>query len=606
MPFMDQKSTISELAMARRFLGTGTHQARIVDLVFSVSTPFVHYLSGGALFRPWANGIDGNIYLALSNESDDLLRMFPQTYYVRRYVSYLSMRLFHNVFGLEVGYLVLHALCYALPIYLLLRVGRLSENVLASRLSVVFLVFTYWYGNIFTSDYIFFGVALASAAAIPIVEAVHSRWAWRVAGLLVVSAVSSYTPIAVFLVPPVAATIGTLICRYWRSIGRAKSLIVALVTGMCAGVVGIETVWRLWSDTKVSYWSVIVTVSKGMVLERGMRDWFVEFGDGIQARPHFTIPIVVSIVSILATSLEWRSGRNGYRQQSSLGIFVSFTNVTSWLVIVSLYRSGSGVFGSDYTFDPIVVLVALNLVYIIGVVHRENRLNYASNRVAALITFLAMLPWLAIDVTIPNNTMFQILVVASGCGIAIMVVTRTQETSQRSGVRLLTAPAVLTAFFVSVTVLNNPGTQFERSLELARRDVFKNRSVVVEFQNWVTSATGGEYTTFWYDPANTLMTTSQSSFLWGWTIATFQSSPTSPKLQIAMDEPLLDNSENASYVVAMSPDRTELRKGIKDICPNALGDAISSPSFSGYQGEFFAMAIRGETLAACLRNLGET
>ena len=147
--------------MIRKVSCGGAYQARIADLMFSVLAPFAHYLSGGALFRPWANGIDGNFYLALSNKSDDLLRMFPQTYYVRRYVSYLSMRFFHNMFGLEVGYLALHALCYALPIFLLLRVGRLTDNVLASRLSVVFLVFTYWYGNIFTSDYIFFGVALA-------------------------------------------------------------------------------------------------------------------------------------------------------------------------------------------------------------------------------------------------------------------------------------------------------------------------------------------------------------------------------------------------------------------------------------------------------------
>lgn len=592
--------------MARKLSGGGAHQARIVDFVLSISAPFAHYLSGGALFRPWANGIDGSMYLALSNESDDLLKMFPQTYYVRRYVSYLSMRFFHNLFGLEIGYLLMHALCFALPIFLLLRVGRLTENVLASRLSVVFLVFTYWYGNIFTSDYIFFGVALASASAIPIVEAVQSRWAWRVAGLLAAIAVSAYPPVFAFLLPHIVATIGTLICRYRRSVGRAKPLILELMTGVVAGAVGVETVWRLWSNTKTEYWSVVVNVSRGLILEGGMRDWYVDFSKGIQERPHFLIPLIVSIYWIFTTSVEWQNRRSGFRELSPLGTYVSFANMTSWLVIVSLYRRGSGIFGAYYSFDPVVILVALNLLYIIGIWHRETKVNFASNRESILLTSLTVLPWLTIEVASPSNTVSQVLVVASGCGIAFLVFIRTQAIPQRSQVRLLTTFALLTAFFASSIWLTNSGTQFEKGLGLARRDVFKNRSVVLEFQDWVASATNGQYTSFWYDAANSLMKLSQSSYFWGWTIATFQSSPTSPKLQIAMDESLLQNSANSSYVVAMAPDRFELHKGVKDICPNALDDAVTSPPFSGYQGEFFAMAIRTEILISCLKDLGGT
>jgi len=277
-----------------------------------------------------------------------------------------------------------------------------------------------------------------------------------------------------------------------------------------------------------------------------------------------------------------------------------------------LYRRGSGTFGTDYLFDPVVILVALNLLYIIGIWHRETKVNFASNRVSTLLTSLTVLPWLTIEVASPSNTVSQVLVVASGCGIAFLVIIRTQAISQRSQVRLLTTFALLTAFFASSIWLTNSGTQFEKGLGLARRDVFKNRSIVLEFQEWVASATNGQYTSFWYDTdygydrVNLLMTLSQSSYFWGWTIATFQSSPTSPKLQIAMDESLLQNSENSSYVVAMAPDRFELRKGVKDICPNALDDAVTSPPFSGYQGEFFAMAIRTEILIACLKDLGRT
>ena len=380
-------------------------------------------------------------------------------------------------------------------------------------------------------------------------------------------------------------------------------MIPAFMAGAVAGAIGVETVWRLWSDTQTAYWSVIMNTSRSLVLEAGMRDWFVEFNKGIQARPHFLIPLIVSTYWILATSVDWRNHRNRFREQSPLGVYVSFANVTSWLVIVSFYRRGSGVFGADYTFDPIVILVAVNLLYIIGVVYKEIKVKSASNRVRILITSLTVLPWLTLEVANPSNTVSQVLVVASGCGIAFLVIVRTQAIAQRSGVRLLTTFALLTAFFASSIWLTNSGTQFEKGVGLARRDVFKNRSVVLDFQDWVTSATGGSYTRFWYDASNSLMTMSQSSYFWGWTIATFQSSPTSPKLQIARDEPLLENSENSSYVVAMAPDRFELQRGIKDICPNALDEAVTSPPFSGYQGEFFAIAIQSKVLTACLKDL---
>ena len=152
---------------------------------------------------------------------------------------------------------------------------------------------------------------------------------------------------------------------------------------------------------------------------------------------------------------------------------------------------------------------------------------------------------------------------------------------------------------VSVSLIASD-VQFERRTGFADSKSFKNRSVVVEFQNWVNEIGDNNRILFWYDASDALMTISQSAFFRGYTIATFQSSPVSPRPEVVSDKALLENAQGSEFLIAMASEQKSLRDGIREICPGILEESEESPVFFGYDGHFSAIAFRSRVLVSCL------
>lgn len=573
----------------------------LVDAGLAALAPIAHLLIGGALFRPWVGGIDASIYLALSNNSEGLLKAFPSTYYTRRFVAYLPMGFSQNLLGLHTGYLVSHAICYATPIYLILRIGRLISREYASRIAVLVLVCTYWYGNMFTSDYtIFAGVSIASFAALFVVESPRSNRAWGLAGLCSVLAVSAYPSIGPLTAPYVFAAVCVMLLDRTTAPIRRLTPIIAFTVGITVGVTAVEMIWRFWSDTGTNYWPIILSTARDLLIEGGARAWFVSVVDAVSSKPHVLLPAIFSTVSIVISMYSTFRPMNNRTELKRLNQFVVLTNLATWMSIAILYRQGSGIVGLDYGLDPVVMLVAINVMHILVLSENALLVNGLTPKETKMLLGLAVVPWLIIEILNPRSSFQAVVLLFFLLNCTVLILFRVVRPPFCNHAHVMAVTTTVTALLAVSVSLIASDVQFERRTGFADSKSFKNRSVVVEFQNWVNEIGDNNRILFWYDASDALMTISQSAFFRGYTIATFQSSPVSPRPEVVSDKALLENAQGSEFLIAMASEQKSLRDGIREICPGILEESEESPVFFGYDGHFSAIAFRSRVLVSCL------
>jgi len=571
-----------------------------VDLFIALLAGSLYFGLGGALYNSFS-GLDANFYLGFSNNPQLLIEMFPTTYYSRRFIAFLTMQGFHKIFGLQNGYLILHALCFMTPIYVLLRATRKLDYKLAGRLAGVFLVGTFWYGNLFTSDYpLFLAYPLMVLSVLPVIAAPNSINSWLLSGLIQTVSITCAPGIAVFSIPYVAAGVVILfLSTKYISIIRAFQLVLGFVTGVGLCVFIVEIFWRIWSNSGTKYWRIIIDTSESLLFSGWGQTWFVSASAGFRARPHYLIVAVLPLMSLIVF-LSTLIQRNSVSAKAlAFGLFVNISNLISWLIFWTLYLMGMGIFYGAHSFDPTTILMTVNLCYLfagnLGLLHTVKK-SLKTLNVATILTVIYCVILVRVSI---DDLVFKIVFLLLPVALTLIcLITESKKRFDIGWPELLKALTLLMIIFSAS--LFDAKNQFQRASGLSSTKHLENRQMVVDFQDWVSSQTKNERVRFWYDLSSSHMNNAQSSYLWGWTIATFDTEPKSPVSEIKNDSALISNVGGSDRFIIMAETSDRLENLIQKICGHSFISTANTRKFFGFQYEFEAIVLDSREFEGCL------
>lgn len=571
-----------------------------VDLCIALLAVALYFGLGGSLYRSFG-GLDENFYLGFSNNPKLLIEMFPSTYYSRRFIAFLTMQGFHKIFGLQNGYLILHALCFMTPIYVLLRATRKLDYKLAGRLAGVFLVGTFWYGNLFISDYpLFFAYPLMVLSVLPVIAAPKSINSWLLSGFIQTVSITCSPGIAVFSIPYVVAGIVILfLSNKCISIIRACQLVLGFVTGVGLCALIVEIFWRIWSNSGTKYWQIIIDTSESLLFSGWGQNWFVSASDGFRARPHYLIVVALPLMSLIVFLITLIQRNSVSAKALAFGLFVNISNLISWLIFWTIYLLGMGIFYGQHSFDPTTILMTVNLCYLfagnLGLLHTDKK----SLKTLKILTTLTVIYCVILVVISLDDLLFKIIFLSLPIALSsIYLITESKKRFDFGWPEHFKVLTLLLVIFLA-SLIDAKG-QFQRASGLSSTKSLKDRQMVVDFQNWVSSQTQNERVKFWYDLSSNHMNMAQSSYLWGWTIATFETLPKSPVPEIKSDNVLISSVRDSDNFIIMSATSDRLENLIQRICGHSNISISNVKKFFGFKYEFEAIVLDSKEFEDCL------
>ncbi|MFM8248999.1 MAG: hypothetical protein ACKOAE_07095, partial [Acidimicrobiaceae bacterium] len=348
-----------------------------------------------------------------------------------------------------------------------------------------------------------------------------------------------------------------------------------------------------------TYWQTIIDTSESLLFSGWGQTWFVSASEGFRARPHYLIVVVLPLMSLIVF-LSTLIQRNSVSAKAlAFGLFVNISNLISWLIFWTLYLMGMGIFYGAHSFDPTTILMTVNLCYLfagnLGLLHTVKK----SLKILNVATTLTVIYCVILVVASIDDLLFKIVFLS--LPIALTSIYLIIESNKRFDIgwpELLKALTLLMIIFSASLI--DAKYQFQRVSGLSSTKNLKDRQMVVDFQNWVSSQTQNEQVKFWYDLSSNSMSMAQSSYLWGWTIATFETEPKSPVHEVKNDSALISSVRGSDSFIIMAATSDHLENLIQRICGHSIISIANVKKFSGFKDEFEAIVLDSRVLEGCL------
>lgn len=209
------------------------------SLVVALATVFLVWLLKPDLFGLVPNALDPMFYTGYAFNLDDaLLAAGNRHYFVTRWTTYMPMYVFGEIFGLELGRLLLRLVMIVVLAEMLWRLGhRLSFSVRARWTGIFAVVTSPMYVRAFTTDYQEYFILWASMVLITLVIWFSESSRMWTAGLIGVIAVSMLiaNPFIAMLIG--LSTFWAVVLLRTSAISLARLIVSMLVALLCAVVV---------------------------------------------------------------------------------------------------------------------------------------------------------------------------------------------------------------------------------------------------------------------------------------------------------------------------------------------------------------------------------